>query len=612
MENSNIIIKDIVNTSAEKIFVGDVLLYELNSLEEAGLDPKNCGLFRSGRMKNDLPSVCRFGKFNDAMRDCIGEVKESGDGKDDCDGNIIVSDHLTILGNDEKALMIAFSGGEHHLVRTEINVDSDGNFVSLKTFAEFNCYLNPNEKRTTEKLEVFITENVSNSIKKWATYRVKKYDVHTLKCPSVYCTWYYYERTVTMEDVRINLQKIKEKNLPFTVFQIDDGWEILPGEWLPADKFPSDMKAVADEIKAYGLTAGIWTCPFVAHEQSSVWKAHPDWILRDTSGNPSIYNVNGTDHFIFDITIEETWNYFEELYRHLTFDWGYTYHKLDFTRAPVIAENAVFANQNLTIIECYRSAVKAIRRGMGDESFFLMCGGLYDPLIGIVDAQRAGSDVLSMWSKTVNKNGKTLPYTVKQSLLRYYMNNWWYNDPDALVIRKNETMERGTRLTYGLLTDDEVKTCTINQLLGGGLVCSTEPLDKIDDERLANLNHILPIRNVEIEIVDLMNTDRYPERIRIKEKNNPNSVYFVIINWDDNNSISPKIKMNEIAGNYLELFEEKIYFVCDFYAKKIYEKLNKNSEIILEKIPSHASTILKLSVDDGQDKKINYDGHYLI
>ena len=125
---------------------------------------------------------------------------------------------------------------------------------------------------------------------------------------------------------------------------------------------------------------------------------------------------------------------------------------------------------------------------MGD-SFLLMCGGLYDPLIGIVDAQRSGSDVLSMWN-SLNRGGKTLPYTIKQNVLRYYMNEWWYNDPDAFVIRRNEKEYNGLKLSLGLLTDEEVKVSAVSQLLGGGLFSMTEPLDKIDDERLNNLYHI--------------------------------------------------------------------------------------------------------------------------
>ena len=70
-----------------------------------------------------------------------------------------------------------------------------------------------------------------------------------------------------------------------------------------------------------------------------------------------------------------------------------------------------------------------------------------------------------MWSSNINKNGKTAPYTIRQSVMRYYMNYWWANDPDALMVRKNDVMQRGSRLTLGLLNDDEVKTSVMNHVI---------------------------------------------------------------------------------------------------------------------------------------------------
>lgn len=113
-----------------------------------------------------------------------------------------------------------------------------------------------------------------------------------------------------------------------------------------------------------------------------------------------------------------------------------------------------------------------------------MCGGLYDPLIGMVDAQRTGYDALSMWTSNINKGGKTVPYTVRQNFFRMYMNQWRANDADALMIRKNEAMERNLRLALGLLNDEEIKTSLVNQFASGGILSQTEPLDRIDDARL--------------------------------------------------------------------------------------------------------------------------------
>lgn len=60
MENEKTYQQVVTNNEDKDIFIKDILLYELNSLEEEGLDYKNCHLFRTGRHKNDMPSVCTF------------------------------------------------------------------------------------------------------------------------------------------------------------------------------------------------------------------------------------------------------------------------------------------------------------------------------------------------------------------------------------------------------------------------------------------------------------------------------------------------------------------------------------------------------------------------
>lgn len=106
--------------------------------------------------------------------------------------------------------------------------------------------------------------------------------------------------------------------------------------------------------------------------------------------------MNSTVYQVLDITIPKVRDYVEDLYRKLTEDWGYVYHKLDFTRAAVIYEDADRFDKTLALPEAYRLAMEAVRRGIGSDSYLLVCGGLYDACIGIADAQRTGSDVLSM------------------------------------------------------------------------------------------------------------------------------------------------------------------------------------------------------------------------
>ncbi len=588
--NYQILSKKITNNLKKDKYISDVLLYEVNSLKELRINDKNVKVFRSARHKNDMPTVFTIGKFDDALKDAVTKISETGSSLIKDKSNLIISDHLTIIGNDNNAFVIAFLGGIKHLIRTEIKVDNKGKFISLKVYAEINKLLKPKETFITEKVELYHTDNVTEAIKSFAKKKVKGIEVHTKKRPAIYCTWYYYGSTITLEDCLTNLNEIRNKKLPLDTFQIDDGWENRIGDWDANHKF-KDMRKVSRLIESYNLIPGLWTAPFIFDKNSKLAKSHPNWILKDKNNKPCIFEMNKDRFYIIDITVKETWTYFEKLYRHLTKDYGFKYHKLDFTRAPVIAKNANYKNKYITIVEAYRNACLSIRKGMGD-SFFLMCGGLYDPLIGIVDAQRSGSDVLSMWS-AMNRGGKTLPYTMKQSILRYYMNEWWYNDPDAFIVRRNKWLYQGLKLSLGLLNDEEVKTSTINQLLGGGLFSMTEPLDQIDKDRLNNIYHVLPLKNIKIEIKDIMSSPRFPNEIRI------NKQHLAIINYDDKKRLIKTITSQDVLGAK----DNKSYFLIDFYANKISKgKININ-------LAPHSATIIKLT--SKKIEHLNNKGHYL-
>ena len=593
----------LTNTAEHDVYVGDHTVFTADSLEALGLDANNCMLLRTGRHKNDMPAAARFGVMDESMQDALGSMTETGDrASGDSQQRTILSDHLTLLGAGSSYVMLSFITSRNQLFRTEITVDEAGRFVRAASYVELRILLRPGQTVTTETFRVERTADPLAAIDSFAKEKAALYGARVGKQPSVFCTWYYYGLSVTWDDVAVNLERMQAQHLPFDVFQIDEGWEKTLGQWEPNEKFPLGMKEAADRIREAGYTPGIWTSPFIASACADIWKAHPEWMLRDKAGNPCIFPMNDTVYCVFDITNPGTWTYFEELYRMLTFDWGYTYHKLDFTRAAVIYEDAVYHDPYITLAQAYVQAVAAIRRGMGEESYFLMCGGLYDPIIGLVDAQRSGSDVLSMWSSTINKGGKTAPYTIKQSLLRYYMNRWWHNDPDALMVRRNDTMERGLRLTYGLLSEDEVKTVVLNQFIGGGLVCTTEPLDKIDADRLHQLRHVLPPVPVRTEPLDMLGGNRFPADVRVTFPDSP-AVCLALINWDDNapRKAEYTLPCDLPAGRYA---------VSEFFSGAYVLDAKPGETVSFGDIAPHSAALIKLEPLNAKPVVLASDAHF--
>lgn len=596
------------NCSGREIFLKHAVLWSADSQQELGIGEGNCRVYRSGRHKNDMPGTFALGTFDESMGDVLGSMTESGDKAEAGEGSRrIISDHLTIFQGEEKSLCVEFPDGRKQLFETFLTLDETLALKKAEARVLWNVQLSAGKGGESERVRLVYTEDVEGEVKRFAVDKAERFGKRCGKHPAVFCTWYYYGLTVSYQDVKTNLDIMKEKGLPFDVFQLDEGWEITLGEWEANAKFPIPMEQLAAEIKEAGYEPGIWTSPFIAHETASIWKEHPEWKLLDKQGKPCLFPMNDTVYHVLDITNPATYEYFTELYRKLTFDWGYTYHKLDFTRAAVIYEDADFYDKTVTLAECYYEAVKAIRQGMGEEAYFLMCGGLYDPIIGLVDAQRTGSDVLSMWSSNINKGGKTAPYTIKQNALRYYMNEWWDNDPDALMIRINDTMERGLRLTYGLLNEEEVKTSVINQFMGGGLMCTTEPLDKISQDRLLENRRILPVLSREARPIKLLEESRFPGSMDVYIEE-ADVHYLCMINWEDEASKKVSFSIAEMLPGYAAPGER--YIVCDYYQGKYYLDVDSEAVLDFEEILPHGGNVYKVAKMGDTPQVIASTGHY--
>ena len=595
---------EVTNRSSETIELETVRLLECSDPASFGIGEGPYDIFRSGRHKNDMPGVFTTGVKDARLQDVSSVMAESGDRMEEGSGTCVVSDHLTLLkGNNDGVLAVEFLTGRDQLFQTVLELDDNADLANLRAETVFHIELKPGETVSTESIRVAVVKDADEEVQTFAKRKAERYGTRNQRHPSVFCTWYYYGLTVTYEDVKTCLNIIKERNLPYEVFQVDEGWEMTLGEYVPNQKFPVPMKQIAEEIREAGYIPGIWSSPFVAHETASIWKSHPEWILKDRDGKPYLFPMNDTVYYVFDITNPATYEYFTDLYRMFTEEWGYVYHKLDFTRAAVIYEDADFFDKSVTLAQAYYRAVKAIREGMGEESFFLMCGGLYDPIIGLVDAQRTGSDVLSMWSSNINKDGKTAPYTIRQSILRSYMNEWWANDPDALMIRKNEVMERGLRLTYGLLNEEEVKTSIINQFAGGGIMCQTEPLDKIGDDRLMEIRHLLPVVEMKVTPFNILAPDRFPAMVDVLIRKT--GVHCVCqINWSDTEDTAAALDLSILH------LPDGEYAVSDFYDGSYRLHVRPDETVTLGTLKPHGATVIKVERMENRPVIIASDGHY--
>jgi alpha-galactosidase len=255
------------------------------------------------------------------------------------------------------------------------------------------------------------------------------------KAPRVWCSWYSLYGWV---NERLFIKVLDDfGDMPFDVFQLDDGWQLAHGDWDANSKFPSGMKSLAEKISATGRTPGIWLAPFMVSENSQLAKDHPNWLLRDERGNLVSAGITWSGHpLALDVTHPEVLEWLNQLMRKVR-GWGFGYLKLDFL---YIGGSVGKRYQDIPREVAYRNALQIIRDAAG-EAYILACGAPIVPSLGLCDGLRVGPDVAPFWLNTPlsvwlnNPNEAATQNAIRTSLHRMWLAPVVNVDPDVMFFR---------------------------------------------------------------------------------------------------------------------------------------------------------------------------------
>jgi alpha-galactosidase len=232
----------------------------------------------------------------------------------------------------------------------------------------------------------------------------------------------------------------------FDVLQIDDGWQIKVGDWLPNSKFKKGMRHLADVIsKKHRRTPGLWLAPLIAQESSDLFQTHPHWFLRDKSNQLVSAGFNWFDPlYALDVTHPEVISFLTELMRCVVHDWGYTYLKLDFLYAGALEGDRY--DKTKTREEAMSFCLSYLRQAMGSDTFFLTCGVPIMPGLAVSDAMRIGPDVSDTWIDPVHSEFLCNPaipsacHATRTCLGRYWLMSLCHIDPDVSYFGKENNL----------------------------------------------------------------------------------------------------------------------------------------------------------------------------
>ena len=604
------------NGSTDSIQVVSTSLI-INDLALGDSSVSDWNYLRAPRKKNDMPACIRLGDTGPAIWDAARGTPETGgviQTDDDRPPRSFISSELTAIFTESAAIVLGVLPADRQMVQSVLTLSADRRQLdSLRV----DClgdgqHLMPGTSFESQWVWVQFASDVHEAIEAYTTAlsKVQPPRQRMSTPPTVWCSWYYYGDGFTQKECEENLTALEQRPLPIDVFQIDECWDLHWADWQTNADWPG-LSAIAERVTAMGMQPGIWTCPVLAEPRSRTRYAHPEWLLRDRQGRLITFPMNDMQNLVLDPTVAAVQAFIEAIYRDLR-QRGFSYFKLDFMRA--VAEPGVaFADDTCNRADAFRLALEAVRRGAGEDAYINVCGGLYGPSLGLADAQRSGSDVKSLWP--VAPEGEEItgygPFTIKQNTLRYWMNRLWHNDPDALMVRRRATPARGESLSLGLLTDDEALTCTLNQYLGGGLVCFSENLAEIDSDRLMLLRHCVPSIGAAAIPRDLLQAPRFPAIFTSAIDTPPPGLqpwYTIsVVNWFD----EPRVFEVPLDGDLLPGIDLDRPVVISRFAAEDTQSVLAGDMLRLGPVPAHGCQVWKVQFSSAEAPMLmGTDGHF--
>lgn len=413
---------------------------------------------------------------------------------DDKTPNRFVADYAVVLNNKGSGgnVLAGFVSSESQTARFNLELDAK-RLVSLEAVCDCDgIEIASGERIDSEELTVMSGGDGCNLLETFAALWGARMNARSWShIPTGWCSWTYYFERITQADMLENASWLHDhkQDYPIEYIQMDDGYQAALGDWLicDAEKFPDGLAFLAGRIKSAGFKPGIWAAPFLVAECSQLYAAHPEWVIKDKSGQPvwTIPNWRGSRVAVLDCTIPEACAWLTETFAALA-GFGFEYVKLDFLvhEAGALALGGAYADPKATRVQAIRRGLQAIRRGIGENSFILGCTNVLGAGVGIINGCRIGTDFLPAWNigNEPYKEAPTLPNVFRNVINRRYMHGrLWVNDADAHIARTDNNK----------LSEDEVRMFTAALWITGGMILTGDRFSTLSDERSKLLQMLL-------------------------------------------------------------------------------------------------------------------------
>ena len=362
-----------------------------------------------------------------------------------------------------------------------------------------------------------------------------------------WATWDYYGRVFTTEDIYGNMDQLNKFAPEANLIQIDGGWWTERGDYqsVRPDLSPGGIKAIAARITAEGKIPGLHFDGFRGDASSEVYKAHPEYFLRDQDGRVIVDVDEKSDRVMryvyFDYSHPGARAHIADCIRNMKEHWGIRYFKVDFMRYGL--KNDILARHpdvkgikahdpTITGVERFRLAMQTMREAMGPDAYFLGCSAVFGPAIGFVDGMRTGNDIHPRYA--------AFPERSLSNLGHFYLSGKVFNgDADYLVFREaadeDKTVSQEASKHGGSMTMNEARMWADLHKLYGASRLHSDNLMTLRPERQALVKEVLQSPATEETVpLDLWQHGRTrSDGFELLLARRGKDIYLGVFNWGD-------------------------------------------------------------------------------
>jgi alpha-galactosidase len=371
-------------------------------------------------------------------------------------------------------------GADFASIRSRRDTDHDGTLLGAWMLPEPECAFLPSLSNAQN-----LWMRLIRQFERTPRHQTQDEFIAELKPVTGYTSWYHRYNAINEENLSSDLAGI-DSSTGYGIFQVDDGYQATVGDWLKsASGFPNGLKSLFDVAKSKGLERGIWCAPFIALEHSNIVKLHPEWVLKNSSGQAVVcgnHPLWGGLFFALDTENLEFQAHLRRVLQTYFKEWGCSFLKADFLYASARisaggltrAQRAVRAHQFL-YDECRKYGAK-----------LLSCGATLSSAYGRCHYSRIGPDVCETWENaemgtTASREKVSTRATLVNTITRAGLDGICFgNDPDVVILR--DVKQQMSRADRHLLA-------TLNAHLGRLIFCS-DPLQAHTDWQRNEWNEI--------------------------------------------------------------------------------------------------------------------------